>query len=42
VWHHPIVALDSAADFAMLAWEDGTADDCVEHWFGAPIAVSLA
>jgi ureidoglycolate lyase len=42
VWHHPIIALDADADFAMLAWEDGSVDDCVE-WplpAGAPIAVS--
>ncbi|MEZ4299951.1 MAG: ureidoglycolate lyase [Polyangiaceae bacterium] len=31
VWHHPILALDGDADFAMLAWEDGSAVDCVEH-----------
>jgi ureidoglycolate lyase len=41
VWHHPIVALDHAAEFAMLAWEAGTPEDCVEHWFGAPIGVSV-
>ncbi len=28
VWHHPIVALDADAQFAMLAWEDGTPLDC--------------
>jgi ureidoglycolate lyase len=31
VWHHPIVALDAPADFAMLAFEDGSAGDC-ELW----------
>ena len=30
VWHHPILALDGPADFAMLAWEDGSESDCVE------------
>lgn len=30
VWHHPILALDGPADFAMLAWEDGGELDCVE------------
>ena len=30
VWHHPILALDGPADFAMLAWEDGSPQDCVE------------
>lgn len=40
VWHHPILALDGPADFAMLAWEDGTALDCVEHPLSAPILVT--
>ncbi len=31
VWHHPIIALDGPAEFAMLAWEDGTPRDCEEH-----------
>ncbi len=39
VWHHPMVALDAAADLAMLAWEDGSAEDCVEHWLSEPIEV---
>jgi ureidoglycolate lyase len=39
VWHHPIVALEEEAEFAMLAWEDGGPEDCVEHWFEAPIVV---
>lgn len=30
VWHHPILALDGPAEFAMLAWEDGSPQDCVE------------
>lgn len=30
-WHHPIIALDEPAEFAMLAWEDGTAGDCEER-----------
>ncbi|MBE2250834.1 MAG: ureidoglycolate lyase [Myxococcus sp.] len=29
VWHHPIVALEADADFVMLAFEDGSAGDCV-------------
>ncbi|NVJ26732.1 MULTISPECIES: ureidoglycolate lyase [Myxococcus] len=33
VWHHPIIALDSPAEFAMLAWEDGSAGDCVVRQF---------
>ena len=39
VWHHPIIALDSDADFVMLAFEDGTARDCVVKKLGAPIRV---
>lgn len=31
VWHHPIIALDEPAEFAMLAWEDGTSADCEER-----------
>ncbi len=31
VWHHGIVALDAPAEFAMLAWEDGTSGDCEER-----------
>lgn len=41
VWHHPIVALDVPAEFAMLSWEDGTPQDCVEHHFDAPLQVSV-
>jgi len=39
VWHHPIVALDTLAEFAMLVWEDGSAGDCVEHWLDQSIMV---
>ncbi len=39
VWHHPIVALEEEAEFAMLAWEDGGPQDCVEHWLVEPIEV---
>jgi ureidoglycolate lyase len=31
VWHHPMIALDAPSDFACLVWEDGTAEDAVEH-----------
>jgi len=40
-WHHPIIALDEGGEFAMLAWEDGSADDCVESWFGEQVDVVL-
>jgi ureidoglycolate lyase len=30
-WHHPLIALGRDADFAMLAWEDGSALDCEER-----------
>jgi ureidoglycolate lyase len=39
-WHHPIVALDDAADFAMLAWEDGSAGDCEERPLTEPVLIS--
>lgn len=39
VWHHPIIALDGDADFAMLAWEDGTPLDCVEHPLNAALSI---
>lgn len=40
-WHHPIIALDAPADFAMLAWEDGTPLDCVEHPLDTPLGITL-
>ncbi|RYZ41868.1 MAG: ureidoglycolate hydrolase [Myxococcaceae bacterium] len=39
VWHHPIIALDAPAEFAMLAWEDGSAEDCVVRQFSVPVSV---
>lgn len=42
VWHHPIIALDDDADFVMLAFEDGTALDCVEQPLAAPILVTTS
>lgn len=41
VWHHPIVAINDAAEFAMLAWEDRSAADCEELRLASPIEVSL-
>lgn len=40
VWHHPIIALDGAADFLMLAWEDGSSQDCEERPVSAPLSVT--
>lgn len=40
VWHHPIIAIDGDADFVMLAWEDGTARDCVEHLLTSSVLVT--
>ena len=28
VWHHPLIALDAACDFACVVFEDGSAADC--------------
>ncbi len=39
VWHHPIIALDDDADFAMLAFEDGSPADCVERLLDTPIRI---
>jgi len=39
VWHHPIIALDGDADFAMLAYEDGSALDCVEQPLAEPVRI---
>ncbi len=36
VWHHPMIALDAVADFACLVWEDGSAQDAVEHLLAGP------
>jgi ureidoglycolate lyase len=41
VWHHPIIALDAHAEFAMLAWEDGSAGDCEERPLGEAICVTV-
>lgn len=38
-WHHPIAALDAPADFAMLVWEDGTANDCLEYPLPSPVEI---
>lgn len=38
-WHHPFTALDTAAELAMLAWEDGTSGDCEERGLPEPITV---
>lgn len=40
VWHHPIIALDRASDFVMLAWEDGTPEDCIEHWLTEEVVLA--
>lgn len=40
-WHHPIIALDQPAELAMLAWEDGTAGDCVERQLDAPLSIEV-
>lgn len=41
VWHHPMIALDAASDFVMLAYEDGTKGDCEEWHLPQPIQLSL-
>lgn len=39
VWHHPMIALDTPGELAMLAWEDGGPLDCVEHPLAEPLVV---
>ena len=38
-WHHPMVALDEPADFAMLVWEAGNEGDCLEFPLSQPIEI---
>lgn len=38
-WHHPIIALEGPAEFAMLAWEDGSPGDCEERALSEPVSV---
>jgi ureidoglycolate lyase len=38
-WHHPMVALDAPGEFAMLAWEDGSALDCELRALSATVTV---
>lgn len=40
LWHHPIVALDGDAVFAMLAWEDGSPGDCELRELALKVRVS--
>lgn len=39
VWHHPIIALEKDADFVMVAFEDGSPQDCVVRRLDAPVRV---
>jgi ureidoglycolate lyase len=39
-WHHPMVALDAEAEFAMLAWEDGGPRDCEIQKLAAAVRVT--
>lgn len=39
VWHHPILALAEDAVLAMLAWEDGSSDDCEQRKLEALLKV---
>jgi ureidoglycolate lyase len=39
VWHHPIVVLDEPAALLMLAWEDGSGEDCEELRLPRPLVV---
>jgi ureidoglycolate lyase len=37
-WHHPMIALDAELDFVNVVFSDGTARDCEEQTFEAPVA----
>ena len=39
VWHHPMIALDEAIDFACFVYEDGTALDCETRALGEVVEV---
>ena len=39
LWHHPLIVLGSAADFVMLAWEDGSKRDCEERVIREPLTL---
>lgn len=41
VWHHPLIALDRARDFACLVWEDGSRRDTKVVKLPRPISVAL-
>lgn len=39
-WHHPMVSLDTQAEFAMLAWEDGGPRDCEIQKLISPVSIT--
>lgn len=39
IWHHPMVALEQATDFACLIWEDGSKQDCEVVKLDQPVLV---
>lgn len=41
VWHHPLIALDRAREFACLVWEDGSRRDTTVVKLARPIGVAL-
>lgn len=41
VWHHPMLVLDDACDFACFVFEDGSAEDCLVVPLPATVAVRL-
>jgi ureidoglycolate lyase len=40
-WHHPLIVLDSVADFLMIAYEAQSAGDCEEFHLSAPAVLEL-
>lgn len=41
VWHHPLIAMEHATDFACVVWEDGTAGDCDVVQLPTPSVITI-
>lgn len=42
VWHMPLIVFGARAEFVMLVWEDGTAEDCVVAKLAEPVEIDVA
>lgn len=41
IWHHPIIALEHNIDFFCIVHEDGSEQDCIEHYLDSELIVSM-